>query len=68
MHGRDEEMCTIILVRNPEWKRLLGRSRYDWEGNFKMNLKETEYDGVDSINQVQNKVHWWSVVNTAISL
>jgi hypothetical protein len=29
-----------ILVAKPEGKRLLGRKRYGWEDNIKMNLRE----------------------------
>jgi hypothetical protein len=36
-----------ILVRKPEGKRPLGRSRRRWVDNVKMNLRETGCDGMD---------------------
>jgi hypothetical protein len=39
-----------ILVRNHEGKRSLGRLRHRWEINFKMNVSEIEFEGVDWVN------------------
>jgi hypothetical protein len=36
-----------ILVGRHEGRRLLGRSRRRWEGNIKMDLRETEFGNVD---------------------
>jgi hypothetical protein len=41
-----------ILVGKPEGKRPLGRSRRSWEGDIKINLKESDRDDVDWINVV----------------
>jgi hypothetical protein len=35
-----------ILVGKPEVKRLLGRSRYGWVDNIKMDLREIGWDGM----------------------
>jgi hypothetical protein len=35
-----EEKCIQVLVGKPERKRALGRLRYRWEDNIKMNLQE----------------------------
>ena len=43
-------MQTRILVGKPERKRPLGTTRYIWENNFKMDLQEVEYEGMDSID------------------
>jgi hypothetical protein len=36
-----------ILVRKPEGKRSLGRSRRSWMDNIKMDIKEKGWKGVD---------------------
>jgi hypothetical protein len=36
-----------ILVGKPEGKRPLGRPRYRWVDNIKMDLREIGWDGVD---------------------
>jgi hypothetical protein len=38
-----------VLVRRPEGKRSLGRSRRRWEDNIKMDLRETRFDVVNWI-------------------
>jgi hypothetical protein len=38
-----------VLVAKPEGKRPLGRPRYRWEGNIKMDLQEVGYRGRDWI-------------------
>jgi hypothetical protein len=40
MYGRGEKMHKV-LVRKPEGKRPLGRSRHRWEGGIRVDLKET---------------------------
>jgi len=47
---RGGEVQTRILVGKPERKRPLGTTRYIWENNFKMDLQEVEYEGMDSID------------------
>jgi hypothetical protein len=37
-----------MLVGKPERKRLLGRCRFRWEDNVKMNQKEMGWHGLDS--------------------
>jgi len=39
MRWRDKG-CIQALVRRPEGKRSLGRHRYRWESNIKMDLEE----------------------------
>jgi hypothetical protein len=36
-----------VLVRKPEGKRPLGRPRYRWEDNIKMDLQEVECGDMD---------------------
>jgi hypothetical protein len=56
------------LVGRPEGKRPLGRPRYTWEDNIKMDLREIGIDGANWILLVQDKVHWWAFVNTVMNL
>jgi hypothetical protein len=39
-----------ILVGKPEGKRPLGRPRYRWEDNIRMDLREIELEAVDWIH------------------
>jgi hypothetical protein len=48
--------------------RPLGRRRNIWESNIKMNFKERKLKGVDWINLVQDRDHWWALVNTVMIL
>jgi hypothetical protein len=44
-----------ILVRKPEQKRSLGRSRHTWE-NTKMDIKVVGWEVVDWIYKTQNRL------------
>jgi hypothetical protein len=43
-----------LLVKNPEGKRPLGRSRRRWEDNIKMDLTEIGWEGVNCIHLVRD--------------
>jgi hypothetical protein len=43
------------LVRKPEGKRTLRRPRHRWVDNIKMDLRETECDGVDFIDLAEDR-------------
>jgi hypothetical protein len=45
-----------VLVGRPAGKRPLGRPRRWWEDNIKMDLRETEINGVNWIQLVQDRV------------
>jgi hypothetical protein len=45
-----------ILVGKPERRRPLGRPRCRWVNNIKMDLREIEWDGMDWIDLVQERV------------
>jgi hypothetical protein len=57
-----------ILVGKPERKRQLGRPRYRWEDNIKMDLREMGWGGMDWIDLVQDRVRWRALVNTVMNL
>ena len=56
-----------VLVGKPEGKRPLGRPRYRWEGNIKMDLQEIGWEGKDWIGPVQNREDWESLVNAVMN-
>jgi hypothetical protein len=42
-----------VLVGKPEGERPLGRPRYRWENNIKLNLSKVRCDGMDWIDVAQ---------------
>jgi hypothetical protein len=56
-----------ILVGKPEGKRPLGRPRHRWE-DIKMDLRETGWEGVDWMQQVQDRDQWRSVLHRVMNL
>jgi hypothetical protein len=57
-----------MFVGNPEGKRPRGRPRRRWVNNIKMDLRETGWDGIDSIDLAQNSDQWRALVNAVINL
>jgi hypothetical protein len=57
-----------VSVGRTEGKRPLGRSRYRWEDNIKMDLREIGIDGANWIRLVQDWVQWQAFVNTIMNL
>jgi hypothetical protein len=57
-----------ILVRKPEGKRPLGRSRRRWVNNIKIDLREIGWDGMDWIDLAQDRDQWRALVNTVMNL
>jgi hypothetical protein len=58
----------MILVGKPEGKRPLGRPGRRWKDNNKINLRETEWGGMDWINLAQDRNQWRALVNTVLNL
>jgi hypothetical protein len=54
------------LVRRPEGKRPLGRSRRRWKDNIKMDLREIEIDGANWIRLAHDRVKCRAFVGTVI--
>jgi hypothetical protein len=44
-----------LLMFKPEGKRALGRPRYRWGDNIKIDLRETGWDGMDWIDLAQDR-------------
>jgi hypothetical protein len=57
-----------ILVGKPEGKRSLGRPRYRWVDNIKIDLGERGWDGMGWINLAQDRDHWRALVNMGMNL
>jgi hypothetical protein len=57
-----------VLVGRPESKRPLGRPRYRWEDNIKMDLREMGIDVANCIWLAQDRVQWWAFVITVMNL
>jgi hypothetical protein len=57
-----------ILFEKPEEKMPLGRPRHRWKGNIKIDLRETGWEGMDLICQIQNRDCWQALVNIAVNL
>jgi hypothetical protein len=57
-----------ILVGKPEGRRPLGRPRRSWVDNIKMDLRETEWDGMNWIDLSQDTDQWWALVNAVMNL
>ena len=49
-----------VLVGKPESKRPLGRPRYRWEDNIKMDLREVGCDPRDWITLAEDRDQWWT--------
>jgi hypothetical protein len=56
-----------LLVGMPEGKRPLGIPRRRWVDNFKMDLLEIGWGGVDWIGLAQDRDKWRAVVNPAMN-
>jgi len=57
-----------VLVRKPEGRRPLGRSRHRWGDNTKMDLQEVECGGMDWINLAQDRDRWRALVDVVMNL
>jgi hypothetical protein len=51
----EERHAYRILVGKPEGKRSLGRPRCWWADNIKINLRGTQWGGMDRIDLAQDR-------------
>jgi hypothetical protein len=56
-----------ILVGKPEGKRSLGRAGRRWVDNIKIYRREIGWDGMDWIDQAQDRDQWRALVNTVMN-
>jgi hypothetical protein len=54
----------IILVGISEGKTPLGRPRFRWEDNIRMDLREIKWKGVDWIHLDQDMDQWRALVSS----
>jgi hypothetical protein len=54
-------------VEKPEGKKPLGRPRRRWVDNYKIDLREIEWDGMDWIDLAQDRDQWRALVNTVMN-
>jgi hypothetical protein len=57
-----------VLVQKPEGRRPLGRPRRRWEDNFKMDLQEVGWGGMDWSDLAQDRDRWRTLVNAVMSI
>jgi hypothetical protein len=57
-----------ILVGNPGGKRPLGKPRRIRVDDTKLDLREIEWGGMDSIDLDQDRDQWRTLVNTVMNL
>jgi hypothetical protein len=57
-----------VLVRKPEGKRPLGRSRRRWENIIKIDLQVVGCGGMDWIELAQDRDRRWAIVNAVMNL
>jgi hypothetical protein len=57
-----------ILVGKPEGKNQLGRPRRRWVDNIKMDVREIGWDGVDWMDNPQDRDQWRALVSTVLNL
>ena len=57
-----------VLVGKPEENRPLGRPRYIWEDNIKLNLQGVWCGIMDWIEVAQNRDRWRALVNAVMNL
>ena len=59
---------SFVLVGKHEERRQLGRPRRRWKDNIKMDIQEVGCQGMDWIEQVQDRDRWLAVVNAVMNL
>jgi hypothetical protein len=57
-----------VLVGRPKGKRPLGRPRYKWEDNIKMDLREIGINGANWIWLAQDRVQWQAFVSMVMNI
>ena len=56
-----------MTVGKPDGKRPLGRPRYRWENNIKMDLQEVGSGCGDLMELAEVRARWWALVSTVMN-
>jgi predicted membrane protein len=64
---REKRNVYRFMVRKPERKKPLGRSRHRWMNNIKMYIEEVEWDDVNWIGLAEDIDRWRVLVNTVMN-
>jgi hypothetical protein len=65
--GKERGVYRVLVVK-PEGKRQLGRQRYRWEDNIRMDFQEVGCGGLNRIGLAQDRDRWWALVNAVMNL
>jgi hypothetical protein len=57
-----------VLVRKAEGKRPLGRPKYRWKDDIRMDLQEVGCGGTDWIGVAQDRDRWRAILNAVMNL
>lgn len=52
-----------VFVGKPKGNRPLGRPRFRWEDEIRLDVKKTGCGGVQLIHQIQDRVQWQDVMS-----
>jgi hypothetical protein len=72
--GHKQEFCLILLARDkvlvgkPKGKKPLRRPRHRWENGIRMDLRETDWGGLDWIQLAQDTDRWQALVSAVMNL
>jgi hypothetical protein len=66
-NGEKRNACRL-LVGMPEGRKPLGRPRHTWVVNIRMDLREIEWDGVDSVDLPQDRDQWRAILDAVMNL
>jgi hypothetical protein len=64
----DSRSVDSVLVEKPQGKSPLGRPRYRWEDNIKMDLQEVGCERMDWIDLAQDRDRWRELVKAIMNL
>jgi hypothetical protein len=64
----EKRKAYMLLVRKPEGKRPLGRSRHRWVDSTKMDLGGIRWGGIDWIGLAQDRDKWRALVKVVMNL
>jgi hypothetical protein len=67
-HTGEMKNAYNTLVGKSEGKRPLGRPRFRWENNIRMDLRKIGCEGVEWMHLAQDRDQWQALVNMLMNL